>query len=107
MHIACSAPLQLHSVDERAEQTACASGRACAASFPTQVAQGLVWVWGESGGLAFVDSTQRQPQLNPLKAATDPGMRCCWAASRHPPCCNSSLLLGPMRHVLLSLVFTS
>ena len=29
--------LQLHSVDEKAEETACASNRSCAASFPTQV----------------------------------------------------------------------
>lgn len=33
----CSSGLQLHSVDRKAEETACASGRACAASYPVQV----------------------------------------------------------------------
>ena len=35
-----------------------------------QVQQGLIWVWAESGGSAFLESTQRQPCLNPLKQST-------------------------------------
>jgi hypothetical protein len=33
--------LQLHSVDMKAEESACASGRACAASHPVQVEAAL------------------------------------------------------------------
>ncbi|CAL8469852.1 g9394 [Coccomyxa elongata] len=64
---------QLHSVDRKAEENACASGRSCAAAYPVQVQQGLVWVWGESGSTALLESLQRQPAINPLKAKTDPG----------------------------------
>ncbi|EIE25673.1 hypothetical protein COCSUDRAFT_39968 [Coccomyxa subellipsoidea C-169] len=63
---------QLHSVDTKAEQTACASGRSCAAAYPVQVQQGLIWVWGEHGSTAFLESLQRQPAINPLKAKTEP-----------------------------------
>lgn len=37
-----------------------------------QVQQGLIWVWAESGGDAFLESTQRGPVVNPLKQATPP-----------------------------------
>ena len=35
-----------------------------------QVQQGLIWVWAESGGDAFLESTQRGPAVNPLKQST-------------------------------------
>ncbi len=37
-----------------------------------QVQQGLIWVWAESGGDAFLESTQRGPVVNPLKQTTPP-----------------------------------
>lgn len=39
-----------------------------------QVQQGLVWVWGDCSSSAFLDCTQQQPAVNPLKANSDPGV---------------------------------
>ncbi|CAN0159054.1 unnamed protein product, partial [Laminaria digitata] len=38
---------------------------ACAKVYPTQVAQGLIWVWGENGPDAGLESALTQPALIP------------------------------------------
>jgi nitrite reductase/ring-hydroxylating ferredoxin subunit len=48
---ACTHIPQLRS-DDRAQQTACASRRACVRAFPTQVVHGLLWVLPDSSPLA-------------------------------------------------------
>jgi len=44
------------SVDAKAEETACGSASSRAASYPTRVIAGLLWVWPEAGPEAFVES---------------------------------------------------
>ncbi len=44
---------------EKGQQAAvCASPRACARAYPTREAQGLLWVWGESGPDAEAESSR-------------------------------------------------
>jgi phenylpropionate dioxygenase-like ring-hydroxylating dioxygenase large terminal subunit len=42
-----------------------ANPKACAIAYPTQEAQGLLWVWGEAGADGLVRSQQRSPRLVP------------------------------------------
>jgi len=41
------------------------SPRNCVASFPTQVRQGLVWVWGDDGPARHVESAAKEPPVMP------------------------------------------
>ncbi len=53
------------SFDKETEKKHCASSRSCATVYPTQVRQGLLWVWGESGTDALKESKLREPSLVP------------------------------------------
>ncbi|KAG2432371.1 hypothetical protein HYH02_012944 [Chlamydomonas schloesseri] len=50
---------------KEAEGRACGSPRSCARVYLTQEAQGLLWVWGESGPTAAADSAAKGPALVP------------------------------------------
>ncbi|PNW82359.1 hypothetical protein CHLRE_06g278245v5 [Chlamydomonas reinhardtii] len=50
---------------KEAAERAFSSPRSCARVFPTQEAQGLLWVWGESGPSAAADSAGKGPALIP------------------------------------------
>ncbi|KAF8055112.1 PTC52 [Scenedesmus sp. PABB004] len=43
--------------DAKAAATACASGRTCAVTYPTQVAQGLLWVWPDAASPELARAT--------------------------------------------------
>ena len=49
--------------DEKALQTACNSERGRVTTYPTQVLQGLLWIWADNSPTAFKDSTSKQPAL--------------------------------------------
>ena len=51
------------SKDAAAEAAHCAHNKACAKVYPTQEAQGLVWVWPESGEAGKARSELRSPNL--------------------------------------------
>ncbi|EIE25056.1 hypothetical protein COCSUDRAFT_46572 [Coccomyxa subellipsoidea C-169] len=51
------------SLDAKANAAACSNPRSCAISHPTQVLQGKVWVFGEGGSRAFIDSAAVKPAL--------------------------------------------
>ncbi|KAG2439644.1 hypothetical protein HXX76_004994 [Chlamydomonas incerta] len=51
--------------NKEAEARACGSPRSCARVYPTQEAQGLLWVWGESGPAAAAASAAKGPALIP------------------------------------------
>jgi len=54
-----------------AEQRGCSSFRACATTYPTAEAQGLIWVWGESGSHAQEESASKPIPIDKrLEAAT-------------------------------------
>ena len=50
---------------QSAGDPACKSKGARARAFPTQVAQGMLWVWPESGPHAWLDSAMQSPALVP------------------------------------------
>ncbi|EIE23405.1 ISP domain-containing protein [Coccomyxa subellipsoidea C-169] len=60
-------------LDARAEDTACSSGRSCAAVHPTQVSQGYVWVWGDCSASAAAESALMPPLLIPELSPDDTG----------------------------------
>ncbi|MDZ8053487.1 MAG: Rieske 2Fe-2S domain-containing protein [Aulosira sp. ZfuVER01] len=51
--------------DEKALNTACNSERSQVTTYPTQVLQGLLWVWADNSPTAFEDSTLKQPAVMP------------------------------------------
>ena len=53
------------SFDQETEAKNINRPQACAKVYPTQVAQGLIWVWGESGLQSLEDSKLRKPRLIP------------------------------------------
>jgi len=53
------------SSDAETEASNCAHFQACLTVYPTQVAQGLIWVWGESGSQALEESQLQKPRLTP------------------------------------------
>ena len=61
----CAFCLQVGHSDKQAEQKACNNSRACVSAFPTQVQQGLVWVWADCSPQAYVESTMQGPALSP------------------------------------------
>lgn len=60
------------SLDAKANAAACSNPRSCATSHPTQVLQGKVWVFGEGGPRAFIDSAAIKPALLPELEASWP-----------------------------------
>ncbi|MEQ8963413.1 MAG: Rieske 2Fe-2S domain-containing protein [Coleofasciculus sp. C2-GNP5-27] len=48
-----------------AEETACNSFRSQVTTYPTQVAQGLLWVWLDNSSTAFEDCTSKRPATIP------------------------------------------
>lgn len=56
---------QIGHSDKMAEKNACNNSRACCSTFPTQVRQGLVWVWADSAPGAYLDSAMQVPALCP------------------------------------------
>lgn len=51
--------------DEKALITACNSERSQVTTYPTQVLQGLLWIWADNSPTAFEDSASKQPALMP------------------------------------------
>ncbi|KAK9835403.1 hypothetical protein WJX81_007403 [Elliptochloris bilobata] len=64
---------QAHFDGEQVERTAIASKRSCVASYPTQVLLGMIWVWPESGLVAFIESAAVEPAVNQRVRDIDPG----------------------------------
>lgn len=60
------------SKDAATEAAHCGQSKACAIAYPTQEAQGLLWVWPESSSAGKARSKWRSPQLiEELKAPSD------------------------------------
>ncbi|MDJ0718066.1 MAG: Rieske 2Fe-2S domain-containing protein [Prochloraceae cyanobacterium] len=53
------------SKDKETEAKNCENSRSRAMVYPTQVLQGLLWVWGESGETAQLESQLRSPRIIP------------------------------------------
>ncbi|NET57705.1 MAG: Rieske 2Fe-2S domain-containing protein [Symploca sp. SIO2E6] len=51
--------------DEKALATACQSERSQVIIYPTQLLQGLLWIWPDSSSTAFADSTAKEPAVMP------------------------------------------
>ena len=51
--------------DEKALETACNSERSQITTYPTQILQGLLWIWPDHSSTAFTDCTAKQPALIP------------------------------------------
>ncbi len=58
---------QLRSIDKERETKACSNLRACATQRPTQVRQGLLFVWGESGAAAEAESSATEAPLSTFR----------------------------------------
>lgn len=58
---------QLRATSKEREATMCSNPRACAKSRPTQVRQGLLYVWGEGGGTAEADSAETEPPVSSFR----------------------------------------
>ncbi len=67
------------SKDEATEAKNVANPKACAISYPVKELQGLLWVWGESGNQAKVESELRKPRLIPeLEDKSDRVLKLYW-----------------------------
>ncbi|MBV6621969.1 MAG: Rieske 2Fe-2S domain-containing protein [Rivularia sp. (in: Bacteria)] len=53
------------SKDKETEAKNCSNNKSRATVYPTQVCQGLLWVWGESGETAKLESQLRSPRIVP------------------------------------------
>lgn len=62
---------QLRATSKEREATTCSNARACATSRPTQVRQGLLYVWGESGPQAEADSANTDPPVSSFRDQHD------------------------------------
>ncbi len=51
--------------DEKALETACNSERSQVTTYPTQVLQGLLWIWPDDSSTAFADCKTKQPAVMP------------------------------------------
>ena len=49
--------------DEKALETACNSERSQVTTYPTQVLQGLLWIWPDCSSTAFTDCASKQPAV--------------------------------------------
>ncbi|KAK9842714.1 hypothetical protein WJX74_001171 [Apatococcus lobatus] len=56
---------------EAAENAACASQRSCATRFPSQVQQGLLWVWPAAGPEAALEAAAVSPPVCPAFESPD------------------------------------
>ena len=50
---------------QQIQASVCSNQRARAAAYPTQVAQGMLWVWPEAGPHAWLESAMTSPELIP------------------------------------------
>lgn len=50
---------------QQIQASVCSNQRARAAAYPTQVAQGMLWVWPEAGPHAWLESAMTSPKLIP------------------------------------------
>lgn len=67
------------SKDAATEAKNCANSKACAVSYPVKELQGLIWVWGESGQQAKVESELRKPRIIPeLEENSDKIIKLYW-----------------------------
>ena len=57
--------LQIGHSDKKAEQHAMQSAKSCCRSFPTQVQQGLIWVWADDSPQAHIESAMHPPTVCP------------------------------------------
>ncbi|NJR32393.1 MAG: Rieske 2Fe-2S domain-containing protein [Chamaesiphon sp. CSU_1_12] len=56
-----------------------ANPKSCAIAYPTQEAQGLLWVWAESGTKAAVESKKRSPRIiTELESKSDRVVKLFW-----------------------------
>jgi phenylpropionate dioxygenase-like ring-hydroxylating dioxygenase large terminal subunit len=51
--------------DAKALETACNSDKSKVTTYPTQVRQGLLWIWPDNSSTAFTDCTPKQPAVMP------------------------------------------
>jgi phenylpropionate dioxygenase-like ring-hydroxylating dioxygenase large terminal subunit len=51
--------------DEKALETACNSERSHLTTYPTQLLQGLLWIWADNSHTAFEDCILKQPAIMP------------------------------------------
>ncbi|MDJ0569668.1 MAG: Rieske 2Fe-2S domain-containing protein [Pleurocapsa sp. MO_192.B19] len=51
--------------NEKAKDTACNSEKSKVTTYPTQVLQGLLWIWLDDSPTAFKDCTSKQPAVMP------------------------------------------
>lgn len=58
--------------DPEKEKAACASPRACVASFPTTVVEGMLFAWLESGPEAEQEAAAQQPYIMPEQVRSLP-----------------------------------
>ncbi|WIA44126.1 hypothetical protein OEZ86_010468 [Tetradesmus obliquus] len=56
--------------DAKAHNTACSSGRACVSAFPTQVLQGMLWVFADSSPEGWAEATAADGTPAPPAAAS-------------------------------------
>lgn len=69
---------------QSASDPACRSKGAKARAFPTQVVQGMLWVWPESGPHAWLDSAMQSPAVIPeLEDPTWPGSKGYASSQKH------------------------
>ena len=67
------------SKDAVTEAKNCSNSKSCAISYPVKELQGLIWVWGESGQQAKVESELRKPRLIPeLEETSDRVIKLYW-----------------------------
>ena len=73
------------SLDKETEAKHCANSRSCAVVYPTQVRQGLLWVWGESGETAKLECQVRSPRIIPeLEENSDRVVKLPWSVRDLP-----------------------
>ncbi|MGD1805489.1 Rieske 2Fe-2S domain-containing protein [Dapis sp. BLCC M126] len=67
------------SKDKQTEIKHSSNSKSCAVAYPTQVCQGLIWVWAESGLQAQQESQLRKPRLIPeLESDSDRVVKFLW-----------------------------
>eukprot|EP00877_Chromochloris_zofingiensis_P009253 jgi/Chrzof1/4581/Cz14g19030.t1_PAO3[v5.2] len=56
--------------DPKALATACSSSRACVKKYPTQVSQGLIWVWADASAESWLTAPGSTPSVLPAELAS-------------------------------------
>ncbi len=73
------------SKDKETEAKHCSNSKSCAIVYPTQERLGLLWVWGESGPQAQVESKLREPRTIPeLENPSDKVVKSFWLMRELP-----------------------